>query len=305
MFPIIFLLVSLVLGLFFQHIAWFPKQIYKQLNQVVLSVCLPALVFFYIPKIQWNSSMFYLLGVSWLCLALSFVLFSLLSVYFKWSKKLTACLILTAGFGNTSFLGFPIISAMYGEKALEYAIIVDQPGTFVLLSTFGIFIASFFSSNTASFGSIAKKVVLFPPFIAFVVASGIGFLSYDFIIPVQKNLKIIGGFITPIALFSIGLQLRFESKSKHWKFLFLGLLYKLFLLPAILFVLYILCFKQKSLMIDVAIMEAAMAPMITSSIIAASNGFKPRLCSMMVGFGIPISLVSIWFWYWLLKVYTL
>jgi hypothetical protein len=49
----------------------------------------------------------------------------------------------------------------------------------------------------------------------------------------------------------------------------IGLLYKLILTPAIIYVLY--CdFESKFKMIEVAIMESAMAPMITASILAAT-----------------------------------
>jgi predicted permease len=40
-----------------------------------------------------------------------------------------------------------------------------------------------------------------------------------------------------------------------------------------------------------------MAPMITASILATSHGLKPRLSSMMIGFGIPLSFVTLVFWY--------
>jgi hypothetical protein len=53
--------------------------------------------------------------------------------------------------------------------------------------------------------------------------------------------------------------------------------------------LYVVILNQNSKMIEVAIMESAMAPMITASILA-THGLKPRLSSMMIGFGIPISL---------------
>jgi predicted permease len=62
----------------------------------------------------------------------------------------------------------------------------------------------------------------------------------------------------------------------------IGLLYKLILTPAIIYVLYVV--NQNSKMIEVAIMESAMAPMITASILAATHGLKPRLSSMMIGF---------------------
>jgi predicted permease len=69
--------------------------------------------------------------LDWVC---SSLLLFLLGKKYGWSKKI-GCLILTAGLGNTSFLGFPIIEALYGQEGMKTAILVDQPGTFVVLST--------------------------------------------------------------------------------------------------------------------------------------------------------------------------
>ena len=54
------------------------------------------------------------------------------------------------------------------------------------------------------------------------------------------------------------------------------------------------------LMIDVSVLEAGMAPMITGTILASNYGLKPKLSSMMVGIGIPLSFVTLAFWYWVL-----
>jgi predicted permease len=81
----------------------------------------------------------------------------------------------------------------------------------------------------------------------------------------------------------------------------LGLLYKLIITPALIYLLYVVLFNQNSKAIQVSIMEAAMAPMITASILAASHGLKPRLSSMMIGFGIPISFVTLLFWYFVVQ----
>ena len=51
----------------------------------------------------------------------------------------------------------------------------------------------------------------------------------------------------------------------------------------------------------VCIIEAAMAPMITGSILASTYGLKPELSSMMVGYGIPISFITIAAWYFLIE----
>jgi len=61
-------------------------------------------------------------------------------------------------------------------------------------------------------------------------------------------------------------------------------------------------FGKSDLATQVCIIEAAMAPMITGAILASSYGLKPQLSNMMVGFGIPISFITIGLWYLLLQV---
>jgi hypothetical protein len=75
------------------------------------------------------------------------------------------------------------------------------------------------------------------------------------------------------------------------------------LTPALIYVLYVLILNQDSKMIEVAIMESAMAPMITASILASTHGLKPRLSSMMIGFGIPLSFITLAFWYVVLRFF--
>ena len=63
-----------------------------------------------------------------------------------------------------------------------------------------------------------------------------------------------------------------------------------------------LIFEKTGLLMDVSIMEAAMAPMITASILASTYGLKPKLSSMMIGFGIPLSFITLAFWFWILQI---
>jgi predicted permease len=280
-----------------QRVKRFPSDGYKLLNYIVVYFCLPALALYYIPKIKLDNQLFFPIGVAWIGFTVSYLFFSFLGKKLGWSRKLTGCLIITAGFGNTSFLGFPIIEALYGQEALKTAILVDQPGSFVVLSTLGILTAILYSSGSSSGIHIAKKIIFFPPFITFVFACLMNVFNFDFHETIQFLLQKVGSAMTPLAMLSVGLQLQFDRKSQHWKFLGLGLLYRLMLAPAMFYLLYVVIFNQHSQIIQVSIMESAMAPMITASIIASSHGLKPRLCSMMVGFGIPISFITLLFWY--------
>ena len=297
MYNIILIFVCLLIGVLLQKVRRLPVNTFKVLNNIVIYFCLPSLALFYIPKIQLDTHLLYPIAVTWISFTVSWLFFGLLGKKYGWSRKLTGCLIMTAGFGNTSFLGFPIIQALYGEEGLKMAIIVDQPGTFVVLSTLGVIVATLYSTGNPNGFYIAKKILFFPPFIAFLLACFMNVFQFDFHQYIQFGLQKIGSVMTPLAMLSVGLQLHFDKKSKHWKFLQLGLFYKLILTPALIYFLYVVVFDQHSKMIQVSIMEAAMAPMISASIIAASHGLKPRLCSMMIGFGIPISFITLVFWY--------
>lgn len=300
---IFLIFICLFIGVAFQYVKSFPQNMYVSLNQFVIYVSIPALALYYIPKIEISKTLLYPLGIAWLGFGLSFLFFYSLGTYLGWSKKLIGCLILTAGLGNTSFVGFPVVEALYGSKGLETAIIIDQPGTFVVMATLGILVATLFSRETLSTKNILKKILFFPPFIAFVIAIMLNIFTIDFTIDLQTVFQRIGSTVTPIALIAVGLQLKFERKSKHWRFLSLGLLFKLMITPLFFFLFYKKTLGASGLDIDVSVLESAMAPMITGSILASSYGLKPKLSSMMVGIGIPLSFLTLAFWYWVLLNY--
>lgn len=292
----------LLAGLLLQRIKEFPSDGYKALNQYVIYVALPGLALYYIPKIELGSNILYPLGIAWIGYILSFLFFLFLGYWFAWPKKLTGCLILTGGLANTSFVGFPVIEALYGTAGLKTAVVVDQAGTFVVMAIFGTLTAAYFSNERPNVGFILKKILVFPPFLSFLIGLGIIFLRIEVPKPAQDFFLKLANTVAPVALVAVGLQLKLAKRNTYWRFLSLGLIFKLFLMPAFFYVLYRVIFGFRGDMSDVCIMEAAMAPMITGAILASSYGLKPRLAGMMVGVGIPLSLLTLAFWHWILSV---
>ena len=290
----------MITGVALRYVKAFPANSYAALNQFVIHISLPALALYYIPKIEINAQLLFPLGIAWIGFVLSYLFFTILGSIFGWSRKLTGCLILMGGLGNTSFVGFPVIEALYGKPGLQTAIIVDQPGSFMVMATLGIIVAALYSRGTPNPKTIIFKIITFPPFIAFFIAVAMNILKFDFIPDLQSVFQKLGNTVTPIALVAVGLQLKFDKRSKHYHFLVLGLFFKLMITPAFFYILYKLIFNQNSLQIDVSIMEAAMAPMITASVLATSYGLKPKLSTMMIGIGIPLSFLTLAFWYWIL-----
>ncbi len=298
---IILLFLCLIVGIALQRVRAFPKNTHTVLNQYVLWVALPAMALYYLPKIELGFDLLFPASVAWISFGLAYLFFNFIGKQLGWSKKLIGCLILTGGLGNTSFVGIPVIEALFGKEGLETLIIVDLPGTFIVLSTLGILVASAYSKQKQS-TSFVRKIVLFPPFIAFILGLLMAIIKIDFPFELSETFKVLAATVSPIALISVGFQLKFHRNSKHYRYLALGLAFQLLLVPAVIFGLFYGVFGKTDLATQVCIIEAAMAPMITGAILASSYGLKPQLSNMMVGFGIPISFLTISLWYGLIQL---
>jgi malate permease and related proteins len=300
---LILVILCLALGYLSKRVPSFPPRSHLTLNQFLIYFSLPALTLRFITELDFSLEFLFPIATSYLVFGFSWIFFTFLGNIFHWPRKLKACLILCAGFGNTSFVGFPVIEALYGAEGLKMAILVDQPGTFLAVSSIGVIAAASYASNGAhaDIKGIMKKVLLFPPFLVFVIAISMNMLGLHFPDFILDTLGALGATVTPVALISVGMQLGGVGQSKHLKFLFIGLGYKLLIAPALILVLYFFVLKGSGLAVEVSIMEAAMGPMVTASIIAATYKHKPKLASMMVSIGIPISFLSLGLWYLLLQ----
>jgi len=301
MSSIILLFLCLFIGIVIQRINNFPKNTAIVLNQYILYVALPAMALYYLPKIKLSWELLLPASIAWITFGLSFLLFSYLGKVNNWSKKLTGCLIITSGLGNTSFVGIPVVQALYGDEGLNTLIIIDLPGTFVALSTVGVLVATMYSNQKGTNDSIVKKIFSFPPLLAFLVGLLMVIFQIDFPEALSDTFKQLSATVSPIALISVGYQLKFKTYGRHFKFLFLGLTYQLIIVPLIILGLFYFVLGKTDLATKVCIIEAAMAPMITGAILASNYGLKPELSNMMVGYGIPISFITLAVWYFLIE----
>lgn len=183
--------------------------------------------------------------VPWLNIVLAILFFSILGKKMKWSKTLIGALILCAGFGNTSFVGIPVIQSLYGESGLKTVMLVDQPGSFVALSTLGIIIASFYSGDKIGIVQIIKKILKFPPFIAFVIAVILNIIHVAIPLAIDDVFAKLGATTVPLALVSVGSQLRWQKLDHDSKPLFWGLWFKLIFISSRYFHSVFSYFKTK------------------------------------------------------------
>ena len=202
---------------------------------------------------------------------------------------------LASGYSNTSFIGFPLIAAFYGEQYLSIAIICDQT-MFLMLSTMGIITALKGGSKSGKISSIfiLKRLFTFPPFLGFISALILSqFFNLDFAEPLFDKLA---ATVAPLALFSVGLQLKFNGWRKLIPQISTSMLYKLILAPLCVLVLA-LVFDIKEDIAKISIFEAAMPTVITSSIIAEQFRLNTKLINLIIGISILVGFVTTGIWF--------
>lgn len=291
--------VCLLAGFLTKRLKALPDDSYKAVNAWVINIALPAVALKYIPEIQWNLTLvlpFLMPLVVWTG---SYLFVNLLSRFIKMAPGTRAALILTAGLGNTSFLGFPLSEAYYGEAGLQIAILCDQ-ACFIVMATLGIITATKASNGgTFEMGAIIKKILSFPPFIAFCLAFILPpLISLE---PIAPLLTSLGLTLVPVALFSVGLQLKLRTWREDAGLISYALSYKLILAPLLLFIIC-LAFGLSNLTAKVTVFEAAMAPMVTGTIIATDYNLNPKLANIILSIGIPVSLATTFLWFLVLQL---
>jgi predicted permease len=294
----VMLLVCLVAGVLLQGSRRIPENAHTAINAVILHVSLPALTLHHLHDFSFNRSQLWPVLMPWALFLIGAALFFALGKALRLSAAHIGALTLVGGFGNTSFVGLPMIESLHGRDGMGLGLLIDQLGSYLALSTLGIAAAAFYSAE----GPVTARVMLhrmatFPPFIALMAA--LLLMQVPFPAMLNQALVRMGDTLAPLALLSVGLQLRFDAWREHRALLCLGLGFKLLLCPALVVLLLWAFGAAPDMSTRVSVIESAMPPMIGAAVVASQANLAPRLVSMMVGVGIPLGLATAPIWLWL------
>jgi predicted permease len=295
---LLLLILCFIAGMLLRRFRRMPDNAPATLNSFIIHISLPALALLYIHGMHISGAVLLVAAMPWLVFGLSAGIFWLLGRWLHLPRATVGALMLVGGLGNTSFFGVPMVEAFYGKEGIATAIIVDQLGSFFALSVLGITVAGVYSSGRPTAMEIIKRIAVFPPFIALVIAL--------LLIPVEYAdwfsllLKRLGDTLAPLALLSVGMQLRMGHIAEHKRNLALGLAFKLLLAPLAIYLLYVQLLGAHGQAIQVTLFEAAMPPMITAAIVASEHDLDPPLANLLVAVGLILSFftLSVWWYLW-------
>lgn len=294
MIALVLLLVCLALGWLIARYAHPPIGLAPALNWWLIYIAVPAMVLNLVPHLQLDVHMLYLVISQYLVFALAWLFWSQLGRRRGWPRARIGALILVTGLGNTSFIGYPLVEALRGQEGLALAVVADQAGCFVAMAVGGSLVAALYSGQTVDAGQIARKVLMFPAFLSLLVGLGVGALG-GWPVLVDGVLARIAATLTPLALFSVGLRFKLHLDRERLTAVLMGTGWKLVVVPALILGAGLLL-GARGLSLQVAVLEAAMGPMVTAAIIADQHHLDPPVANTLLGLGTLLCFISVPSW---------
>jgi predicted permease len=291
MSALLLLVACLVLGVLVARFAQPPATLSQGLNWWVINVALSALVLHLIPTLSFDWQFWFLSVSQWVVFLGAWAVFATLGRTLHWSRARIGALTLVCGLGNTAFIGFPMIEALHGREGVKLALVADQLGCFLALAIGGTIVAALYSGKSASAKAVTRRVLTFPPFVSLVVGIAAGLIG-GWPQPVDAIFDRLGATLVPIALFSVGLQFRLQFQHGQAAAVLLALGWKLALAPLVI-LLAGLAIGVSGAILTIAVLESAMAPMISAAILAEQHDLEPQLANTVLGIGIVLSLVTV------------
>jgi len=284
-------LLFLGIGQLLKHLPAFPSDTDRSLNLYVIYIALPALILLQVPSLHFNASMLITVVMPWLVVLVSAMLVLVMARLAHWPRETTGALLLVVPLGNTSFLGIPMVEQFFGTDAIRYAILYDQFGSFLALSSYGTLILAMYGKGARQgWSDVLVRIITFPPFIALVAALLIP--MEPLLSALHAMLTMAAGSLVPVVLVAIGFQMQLFLPRHDILPFVTGLLVRLVVTP-LLFIAACRLFHLTGPAVQVSLFETAMPSMVTAGALASIAGLKPGLTSALVGFGIVCSFVTL------------
>lgn len=197
---------------------------------------------------------------------------------------------------NTLFLGVPIVQGALGEQAAHKAIVLDQFCTGLPLAVLTPLLLSLSSKTKFRIQSVLVRLFASPLFLSMLCAFVLKAMPFSIPEVLFAPILSLAACATPVALFAIGVQLRFDFLRLLWRKVLVVLGFGMFVAP--LLYLAILRLFQVPLQEDhqMVLLEVAMPPLISAVAVIARAGLDSKLAISCIVAGVPIAAFSTPLW---------
>ncbi|MEO5357899.1 MAG: AEC family transporter [Nitrospirae bacterium YQR-1] len=267
----------------------------NSINATVLNIFLPALCIkiFSETTLDIEAVLVPATAAATICtlMAVTHFVFKILGKFKSISMAEVGALIICASFGNTTYLGLPVITELYGPAAQKYVLYYDLMTATPILWLIGAQVAARYGNceRQSEKTSVCRKEMLYssvvtvlslPPIWGVIIGGIIQTAGIALPEPVFRALSLLGSLVVPLMIFSIGLAITIPKVSHVYCAAVSGVI-KLIISPMLAYVV------AKKLGLDgialnACAVEGAMPTMVVSLLIAARFNLDVTLSAFMI-----------------------
>ena len=239
-------------------------------NSIAINLTMPAFIFVSIHRQSLNSAMVKapILGFVMEMVVMGLAYASARAL--KLNRPTTGGLMLAATFGNTGFLGYPMVAAAFphDSHAMPTAVMFDEFAMAMALNSIGVAVAACLAGRRFEWSSLLEflKTPLLP---STVIALALRTVYVPDVI--LKTLGFLAAGTVPLAMISIGLSLSARSLKKYPGALGTAFLLKMIALPVLMYLTLPLIGVTGTVK-QVAVLESAVPTAVVSGVIAGRFG---------------------------------
>lgn len=292
------LLALICLGAGLRRVDVFRREHGSLLARLATEVTLPALIFWSLATSSILRDELVLAGLMAGSVLAAVAAGWLATRLLRLEPRQTGALVLSAGFGSSGLLGYPLIQQIYPRTpaALTDAVMISEVGFAPLLFSLGVLIAIHYGAPATSPKDRVRAVAAFfrsPIFISLIAG-----LLYSFLLrgrdgpllgSVLHTVHVVASANTLVVSLAVGLALRFAGLRRALALALPVVAIKLFLQPVLLWA------AASSLFVDtwqtqVLVLQGAMPSALVSVVLAERYGCDGELASKLVFVTFVVSL---------------
>lgn len=255
------------------------------INTLVLNIFLPALCIHTLSTAGIDTEAFLVPVTAWITtiisLLLAILVYSLLKRKLPMKPDEQGVLILSASFGNVTYLGLPVLTGLYGAEAAKYALFYDLLATTPILWLLGASVAAHYGEGKRlNVRESLRTIFSLPPLWGIAAGLMLNWTGLHLPFYVMKPLELFGGLVVPLMIFSIGLALSMP-RIQHAYIVIPAVIIKLAVVPVIALISAMLLGLTGETL-AACFIEGGMPTMVLSLLIASKFGLDVRLSAFSI-----------------------
>ncbi|GIV14581.1 MAG: transporter [Armatimonadota bacterium] len=264
------------------------------INRLILDVTLPAFVFHALYRQRVTADMIH---AAWLFGVLQVLVMALLWVparLARFRRPVIGTFLLTAVYGNTGFLGYPVVQAIFGktEGAMAAAVVYDQFSMALPVYTVGVAVAMHYGNKYETSWREMLTFFTTPTFLVLIATLIVNALQVPVPSFITHAAQLVAGATVPLVLLSLGLMLEpGHLRANHYYLpMVLILLTKMALFPWLMWLATGWAGVQ-GVARWVAVTQSAMPSAMVNAVITERYGCDHQLATLVIVVGTLLTIV--------------